>query len=145
MRQSHCPRGQQITGPFADNRCPQNTPIARCHHFHHAAHIALGAGAIIFFKRPTQHFDGGIFIARLGFQANDLTDSLLETANRRVSGKRAVLASVSIGETVERDVAITFIDDDRLGGIMLLGMSFLGRYRFTIDDSKNRITLGPSR
>ena len=42
-------------------------------------------------------------------------------------------------------MAVTFIDDDRLGGAMLLGMSFLGRYRLTIDDAANRIVLGRAR
>jgi aspartyl protease family protein len=84
-------------------------------------------------------------IERLGFVPEDLTDGIMETANRRVAGKKAVLASAAIGETVERDVAVTFIDDDRLGGAMLLGMSFLGRYRLTIDDAANRIVLGRAR
>ena len=84
-------------------------------------------------------------IERLGFIAGDLTDGLVETANRRVPGKKAVLTTVSIGETVERDVAVTFIDDSRLGGTMLLGMSFLGRYRLTIDDADSRITLSKAR
>ncbi len=80
-------------------------------------------------------------IGRLGFEAEALEDSMLETANRRVRGKKAVLASVAVGAAVQRDVAVAFIDDDRLGGTMLLGMSFLGRYRLTIDDAENRITL----
>ena len=84
-------------------------------------------------------------IARLGFDHDALADGLVETANRRVPGKKAVLTSAKIGEAVERDVAVTFIDDDRLGGTMLLGMSFLGRYRLTIDDADNRITLSRSR
>jgi len=84
-------------------------------------------------------------IQRLGFNADELTDSLLETANRRVPGKKAVLTSAAIGDSVERDVAVTFIDDDRLGGTMLLGMSFLGRYRLTIDDADNRISLSKAR
>ncbi len=84
-------------------------------------------------------------IARLGFDPDALADGVMETANRRVRGKKAVLASAEIGQAVERDVAVTFIDDSRLGGAMLLGMSFLGRYRLTIDDAENRITLGRSR
>jgi aspartyl protease family protein len=84
-------------------------------------------------------------IARLGFDAEALADGLMETANRRVKGKRAILASVEIGAAVQRDVRVTFIEDDRLGGAMLLGMSFLGRYRLTIDDAENRITLSNAR
>ncbi len=84
-------------------------------------------------------------IERLGFDADGLADGIMETANRRVPGKKAVLASAEIGAALERDVAVTFIDDSRLGGTMLLGMSFLGRYRLTIDDADNRITLSRSR
>ena len=84
-------------------------------------------------------------IERLGFDADALADGIMETANRRVPGKKALLASAEIGGAVETDVAVTFIDDSRLGGIMLLGMSFLGRYRLTIDDVDNRITLSRSR
>ena len=84
-------------------------------------------------------------IARLGFDPDALASGIMETANRRVPGKKAVLASAEIGEAVERDVAVTFIDDSRLGGTMLLGMSFLGRFRMTIDDADNRITLSRSR
>jgi aspartyl protease family protein len=84
-------------------------------------------------------------IGRLGFDAEALEDGVMETANRRVRGKKAVLASVAIGAALQRDVAVSFIDDDRLGGTMLLGMSFLGRYRLTIDDAENRITLTKAR
>ena len=84
-------------------------------------------------------------IGRLGFDADALADGTMETANRRVPGKKAVLTSAAIGEAVERDVEVTFIDDSRLGGTMLLGMSYLGRYRLTIDDADNLITLSRSR
>lgn len=84
-------------------------------------------------------------MARMGFEAAELRDSTLETANQRVPGKKAVLASAQIGDAVERDVAVTFIEDERLRGTMLLGMSFLGRYRMTIDDADNRITLTKAR
>ncbi len=84
-------------------------------------------------------------IERLGYQAEALENGVMETANRRVPGKKAILASVKIGESVQRDVRVAFIDDDRLGGTMLLGMSFLGRYRLTIDDADNRITLSKAR
>ena len=84
-------------------------------------------------------------IERLGFEADALDDGIMETANRRVRGKKAVLESAQVGDAAERDVGVTFIDDSRLGGTMLLGMSFLGRYRLTIDDADNRIILGRSR
>jgi hypothetical protein len=39
------------------------------------------------------------------------------------------------------NVAVAFLDDDKLGNAGLLGMSVLGRYQLTIDDQENRITL----
>jgi aspartyl protease family protein len=84
-------------------------------------------------------------IAPLGFDEDALADGLMETANRRVRGKRAVLASVTVGAAIQRDVAVAFIDDDRIGDTMLLGMSFLRRYRMTIDDTENKITLSGAR
>lgn len=80
-------------------------------------------------------------IERLGFDARDLTDGMMQTANRQVAGKKGMLSSVELGGAVLNDVAVAFIDDDRLGGKMLLGMSFLGRYRLTIDDLNDQITL----
>lgn len=40
-----------------------------------------------------------------------------------------------------QDVTVTFLEDKRLKGARLLGMSFLQRFRMTIDDAKNRIIL----
>jgi hypothetical protein len=37
---------------------------------------------------------------------------------------------------------VAFIEDGKLGGSGLLGMSVLGRYKMTMDDAENRITLG---
>ena len=51
------PRGQQITRLIADYRRAQNFAIARYHGFDHAARFALGAGAVIFLKRPAQNLD----------------------------------------------------------------------------------------
>ncbi len=80
-------------------------------------------------------------IERLGYRPDDLADAVMQTANGRVTGKQAVLRSVTMGSVVARDVAVSFIDDDRLGGKALLGMSFLGRFRMTIDDARNVVTL----
>lgn len=80
-------------------------------------------------------------IERLGYHPDDLADAVMQTANGRVMGKNGVLASVTIGNVTARDVAVSFVDDERLGGKMLLGMSFLGRFRMTIDDARNSVTL----
>lgn len=80
-------------------------------------------------------------IERLGYRPDDLADAVMQTANGQVMGKQAVLRSVTMGSVVARDVAVSFVDDDRLGGKALLGMSFLGRFRMTIDDARNVVTL----
>jgi hypothetical protein len=36
---------------------------------------------------------------------------------------------------------VAFLDDDKLGGNGLLGMSVLGRYQLTIDDEHDLVTL----
>jgi predicted aspartyl protease len=39
-------------------------------------------------------------------------------------------------------VEVAFIEDSKLGGSGLLGMSVLGRFTMTIDDDENQLTLG---
>ena len=40
-----------------------------------------------------------------------------------------------------QNVAVAFIDDARLNGNLLLGMSFLRRFRVTLDDDNNQLIL----
>lgn len=84
-------------------------------------------------------------IAELGFVESDLARRIMKTANGEVEGKMATLSSVRVGRAVARDVAVVFIEDSRLGGNSLLGMSFLGRYVTTIDDANNQLRLEPSK
>jgi aspartyl protease family protein len=56
-------------------------------------------------------------------------------------GKLGKLGSVRVGDVVSEGVAVTFLPDDRLGGNKLLGMSFLGRFQVTIDDTNRQIIL----
>ena len=84
-------------------------------------------------------------MAELGFQESDLPDVALQTANGEAKGKRAELRSVEVGQAVARNVAVAFVDDERLGDNMLLGMSFLNRYVVTIDDAASVISLESSR
>jgi predicted aspartyl protease len=51
------------------------------------------------------------------------------------------LDGVWLGESRISGVSVAFIEDSRLGGNALLGMSVLGRFRVTIDDEQNQITL----
>jgi len=80
-------------------------------------------------------------LAPLGFRAADLAEGWSETAGGRVRARRGLLASVALGQAIVRDVAVTFIDDERIGGTALLGMSFLDRFRLTIDDAAGQILL----
>ncbi len=77
----------------------------------------------------------------LGFSFSELQPGVAQTANGRVDAYLASLDSVRVGTVTAYDVSVSFVDDERLGGQRLLGMSFLGRYKLTIDDSQNRILL----
>lgn len=77
----------------------------------------------------------------LGYGDDDLTEIILQTANGEVSGWTGTLRSVEVGRAVARDIAVAFVDDERLGRNRLLGMSFLGRFVVTIDDAANMMSL----
>jgi aspartyl protease family protein len=94
--------------------------------------LDTGASTIVL---PTSAIPG------LGFRPGDLTDGMVETAGGKVEAKTGTLAQVTIGQAVERDVAVTFIPDEKIGQAALLGMSFLDRFQVTIDDQANRIIL----
>ena len=81
------------------------------------------------------------YAARLGFDTKTLIDGWSETANGRVATKRGTLRRLQVGTAVAENVAVSFIDDGALGGKNLLGMSFLGRFRLTLDDRRNEVTL----
>jgi aspartyl protease family protein len=80
-------------------------------------------------------------IQTLGFDIEGLSDGWTQTANGRVRAKIGTLASVDVGTAVAEDVKVTFLDDRRLGGSKLLGMSFLQNFSLTIDDANSRIIL----
>jgi aspartyl protease family protein len=80
-------------------------------------------------------------IASLGFRAHELSDSSAQTANGRVPVKLGRLASARVGTAIEREVAVSFIADDKIGDLALLGMSFLNRYHMTIDAESDQIIL----
>ena len=77
----------------------------------------------------------------LGFRAAELQDGIGQTANGKVTAKLGTLSSVRIGQAVERDVSVAFVKDEMLGGHLLLGMSYLGHFRLTIDDASSRMFL----
>ena len=77
----------------------------------------------------------------LGFSDDDLRDGWSQTANGKVRTKQGILQSVQVGQVVAEDVAVSFVDGDALSDNPLLGMSFLGRFRVTIDDKNERLIL----
>jgi aspartyl protease family protein len=79
--------------------------------------------------------------AQLGYTTNQLKSVLVQTANGKTKGLSAMLQSVRVGEAETARVAVTFVDDHLLGGKRLLGMSFLGRFRMTIDSSNGVLQL----
>ncbi|EGV17803.1 retropepsin-like aspartic protease family protein [Thiocapsa marina] len=80
-------------------------------------------------------------IGPLGISPNDLRMQTVQTANGTVDARLGTLSGVWLGETRVEGVSAAFIDDSRLGGNALLGMSLLGRFRVTIDDEQNQLTL----
>ncbi len=80
-------------------------------------------------------------IAPLGFRPDDLREGWSQTANGRIAVKRGTLTSLWIGDVVAHDVAVAFVVDPRLPDTRLLGMSFLGRFRVTLDQAEDQLIL----
>jgi clan AA aspartic protease (TIGR02281 family) len=80
-------------------------------------------------------------IGPLGISPSDLRMQTVQTANGTVDARLGTLSGVWLGEHRVEGVSAAFIDDTRLGGNALLGMSLLGRFRVTIDDEQNQLTL----
>lgn len=77
----------------------------------------------------------------LGFSAQNLRDGTSQTASGAVPIKLGLLRTVRIGSVSAADVEVSFIADENLKGNRLLGMSFLQRFKMTIDDAKNELIL----
>ena len=80
-------------------------------------------------------------IEALGISADALRPAMSQTASDTVPIKIGMLPSVQIGQVVAENVEVSFFPDQRLNGAKLLGMSFLNRYRFSLDDEQNELTL----
>ncbi|MGB5831712.1 MAG: retropepsin-like aspartic protease, partial [Thiohalocapsa sp.] len=80
-------------------------------------------------------------IATLGLAEEGLGERSVQTANGRTEARVGRLPGVWLGEQRIADVEVAFLDDDKLGGGGLLGMSVLGRYQMTIDDEQDKLTL----
>ena len=77
----------------------------------------------------------------LGFSDEELRTGWSQTANGKVRTKQGILQLVQVGQAIVENVAVNFIDDDALGENALLGMSFLSRFRITIDEKNERLIL----
>jgi len=77
----------------------------------------------------------------LGFNPESMQTAMSQTASDTIPVRIGMLPSVQIGEVVAENVQVSFFPDQRLNGAKLLGMSFLNRYRFSLDDERNELTL----
>lgn len=80
-------------------------------------------------------------INSLGYVEEQLENQKMQTVNGLVEAKIGQLEAIEIGNEIIPDVGVAFVLDDLLGDIMILGMNVLSRYRMTIDDALQQITL----
>lgn len=80
-------------------------------------------------------------IKLLGFRESDLKNGRAQTAGGPVRVRIGRLPLVMVGRALSNDVAVSFIADDSVPDIALLGMSFLRQYQFTLDESRDRLVL----
>jgi aspartyl protease family protein len=78
---------------------------------------------------------------RLGFSREALQDGISQTAAGSVPVKTGLLRSVRVGDVSAENVPVSFISDQKLNGARLLGMSFLNRFRFSLDDKNSELQL----
>lgn len=77
----------------------------------------------------------------LGYRPEDLPQTTSQTASGPVAVKVAKLGAVAVGSNQANDVAVSFVEDSKIGNLRLLGMSFLRHFRVTIDDQDGRLIL----
>jgi len=82
-------------------------------------------------------------IGSLGIQPQALESREVQTANGKTAARLGHLTAIWFGDRGVEDVQAAFIEDAKLGGSALLGMSLLSRYRMTIDDEASSLTLAP--
>jgi clan AA aspartic protease (TIGR02281 family) len=80
-------------------------------------------------------------IAPLGLERDALSEREVQTANGRAQALMGTLAAVWLSGREVAQVQVAFLDDDKIGGAGLLGMSVLGRFEMTIDDQQGRLRL----
>jgi aspartyl protease family protein len=82
-------------------------------------------------------------VEQLGFQPEDLLPGRSRTASGLVAVQMGNLRSVQVGDARAENVPVTFMPNGRLGVAGLLGMSFLERFRLTLDDARDEMILQP--
>ena len=80
-------------------------------------------------------------LADLGFTSQDLRKGASQTAGGVEPIQLGRLRHVRIGGVSAADVEVSFIPDAKLSGNQLLGMSFLQRFKMTIDDANSELIL----
>ena len=80
-------------------------------------------------------------IPDLGFSPENLQPGKSQAAGGPVPVKMGVLQTVRVGAVSVEGVEVSFVDDRKLRGTKLLGMSFLQHFRMTMDDARNELIL----
>ena len=80
-------------------------------------------------------------IDKLKLSIKDMQQSQLQTVNGKVDAYTGQIPALEVGNEIVENIAVAFVEDNLMGNYSLLGMSFLGMYRFTIDDEQNHISL----
>ena len=80
-------------------------------------------------------------IRQLGFSQGSLQSGISQTAAGTIPVKTGILKSVRVGDVSTENVPVSFINDQKLNGARLLGMSFLNRFRFSLDDENSELQL----
>ena len=77
----------------------------------------------------------------LGLSEETTEERGLQTANGVADAHIGQLENLQIGNEIIRNVEVAFVDDELLGNVKLLGMNVLTRFRFTLDNQNQTITL----
>lgn len=77
----------------------------------------------------------------LNMSVDDMETSQLQTVNGKVVAYMSQLPGIAVGDETAEQVPVAFVKDDLMGTSGLLGMSFLGLFRFSIDDELDTLTL----
>ncbi|MGR9107964.1 MAG: retropepsin-like aspartic protease family protein [Gammaproteobacteria bacterium] len=80
-------------------------------------------------------------MATFGIDPDSAETRELQTANGVTEARVAKVQSLQIGPETISDIEAAFIEDEQLGDTKLLGMNVLRRYRVTLDDRENTLTL----